>query len=986
MSSTYYIGPFGRMLPVGDGLVEQETDRPAANLSVTTSHPFQLPPPRTSAPLQFGSDPFLRPRNRGETIDEREESPGYQRNSGYQQASEQLPSVSQLLTPTAQSSRSPSPYNPRSFGIYLPLNDPVESHERLRYNEPNTHPLEPRSSIYESTRAPLDAMAASQAQNLPPISHLSSPAFNRSTPAYFNHNSNTSIPSYPAFQRYNDESGERSPGAMPFSAAGDSDVTGKSPKSQVRLHVVDERYIDGEGLCYIYADGSHCPKTIDGIPVNANWGITKAGKPRKRLAQACLTCREKKIKCHPNLPKCDQCQKSGRDCRFESAPRGHRAASRASQFARKYDMRETYASENPNNAGTSSSIYTIARDSDSFTSLPGTNSQSPMSDDSMLTPSALDSNHENVSNSDQYHAVRPQPISGTHWNQPGPLIGSAGSNSTNYAEMLTEIKDLDSHDSLAAEWRADPYAIDFESAIHFIESYLTYVNDRLYYIFPRRRFLLWLKSCHTKSLDDNMLLYSMMALGAIFSDRPDRAAAMKRYSRIARYAIEHSHHTLTLQLAQTRIILSLWYYAVGALMKSWDAAGAAVRTVCGLRYNVEMGGVIVEQTHPCEYGLHPQALIECRRRTFWTAFLMDRLSCLYAPSTTFISSQTAFLRLPCREEIYEDQEYTTVPFFQSFLNQVPSQDSELSGLSAMALLIDVTSIWGDVSDHVLRVSLIPAESYNQLFEEFYGNMVRRSDQWLSRLSEHLTFTAVNLERSIQGRKIDSFISIHLLYHAALLKLNRYASAQLLRPGKAKQYVHTARNHAAEILRAALALVRYVSDYNISPLTTEPSPRGNLLNPFLAYVILSAVDVLSAGGAIIDLPQCINLIRAGLDVVRELSYYWASTKMLVSLIEGRLDAMMMAQQQITSGCDKVAFLCDGPSLDSQVQSGVQRQDSSANEDLLYGGLPREQLFYAFGLGNMSASMGNVLWIRSRGRRGDRNGMGDEITHTVRDDRT
>lgn len=92
------------------------------------------------------------------------------------------------------------------------------------------------------------------------------------------------------------------------------------PKASLVLpHVVDERYIEGEGICYVYADGSHVPKSIDGIPVNANWGVTKAGKPRKRLAQACLTCREKKIKCQPNLPKCDQCQRSGRECRFESA-------------------------------------------------------------------------------------------------------------------------------------------------------------------------------------------------------------------------------------------------------------------------------------------------------------------------------------------------------------------------------------------------------------------------------------------------------------------------------------------------------------------------------------------------------------------------------------------------------------------------------------------------------------------------------------------
>lgn len=322
MSSTYYVGPFGRMLPAADGLAEQEPERPA-NLSVPGTHPYQLPPPRTSAPLQFGTDPFLRPRNRAERGDEGGEMSGYSRGPDYQQANEQLPSVSQLLTPTAQLSRSPSPYNPRNFGILLPPSETGEPLERLHHTEPNTPSKEVRPVFFENPRANLDLMVSPQPQSLPPISHISTHAIGRDTPAYLNFNPNPSRTSYsPSLhRRYSDESNDRTPVATAPNASnlGLFSASGKSAKAQVRPHVVDERYIDGEGLCYIYADGSHCPKIIDGIPVNANWGITKAGKPRKRLAQACLTCREKKIKCHPNLPKCDQCQKSGRECRFESA-------------------------------------------------------------------------------------------------------------------------------------------------------------------------------------------------------------------------------------------------------------------------------------------------------------------------------------------------------------------------------------------------------------------------------------------------------------------------------------------------------------------------------------------------------------------------------------------------------------------------------------------------------------------------------------------
>lgn len=80
-----------------------------------------------------------------------------------------------------------------------------------------------------------------------------------------------------------------------------------------------ERLVPGEGRCYFYDDGSHCKTVIDGEQVTAHWGVTKAGKPRKRLAVACLTCREKKIKCDPDYPKCVQCQKFGRVCKFKNA-------------------------------------------------------------------------------------------------------------------------------------------------------------------------------------------------------------------------------------------------------------------------------------------------------------------------------------------------------------------------------------------------------------------------------------------------------------------------------------------------------------------------------------------------------------------------------------------------------------------------------------------------------------------------------------------
>ena len=80
--------------------------------------------------------------------------------------------------------------------------------------------------------------------------------------------------------------------------------------------LIREENVPGKGMCYVYDDGSHVQKTIDDESVNTIWRSIKAGKPRKRLAIACLMCRERKIKCEPGDGKCVQCAKSGYECRY----------------------------------------------------------------------------------------------------------------------------------------------------------------------------------------------------------------------------------------------------------------------------------------------------------------------------------------------------------------------------------------------------------------------------------------------------------------------------------------------------------------------------------------------------------------------------------------------------------------------------------------------------------------------------------------------
>lgn len=222
-----------------------------------------------------------------------------------------MPSVRQLLTPATNSSSSPS--LPQPFAPPAPSIEHRDLSYLFRHHEPGLATQLPVVSTQGRIKIRSESLPQAQTGNLPPLSQVAPReikhhAATRSDPS-------TSLFQHTPYHLHGSPYHEQDPGGDLSSP----ESVSRSTVSTVLPHVVDERYVEGEGLCYIYADGSHCPKIIEGVPVNANWGITKAGKPRKRLAQACLTCREKKIKCQPNLPKCDQCQKSGRDCRFESA-------------------------------------------------------------------------------------------------------------------------------------------------------------------------------------------------------------------------------------------------------------------------------------------------------------------------------------------------------------------------------------------------------------------------------------------------------------------------------------------------------------------------------------------------------------------------------------------------------------------------------------------------------------------------------------------
>ncbi|KAI1404565.1 hypothetical protein F4819DRAFT_483520 [Hypoxylon fuscum] len=265
------------------------------------------PLPDRPSPLLGAHSPLDRPHSRSSSYFPNVSPPLSQPRSVYEPRLESerpsLPSVaSQFPGPLK------SPTHEFEPSHHVPRTEPTPSGRW----PPVSHPDSRREYVFESQPPSPPFRSVPERIPLPPLSQRftfePSPVFKRETQMRL-------------------EAPNRSPPlASSVTPEGAPVKDGLGPKIWTGTHFlprfVKQAEVPGEGMCYFYDDGTHCKTVIDGEPVNAHWGVTKAGKPRKRLAIACLTCREKKIKCDPDYPRCVQCDKFGRVCKFKNAPRG----------------------------------------------------------------------------------------------------------------------------------------------------------------------------------------------------------------------------------------------------------------------------------------------------------------------------------------------------------------------------------------------------------------------------------------------------------------------------------------------------------------------------------------------------------------------------------------------------------------------------------------------------------------------------------------
>lgn len=488
----------------------------------------------------------------------------------------------------------------------------------------------------------------------------------------------------------------------------------------------------------------------------------------------------------------------------------------------------------------------------------------------------------------------------------------------------------------------DPYELDPELTTHLLSTYFEYINSATYTIFPREPFMRWAADCREKSSEDLMLIYAMLAIGTFYSQRPERLSCAKRFGIIARRSIERSFGRFSLQLVQARMLVSLYHYATGDSDKAWDYCGTSFRAITALGLGKEPEGKLLKQA---TFDFEEETLKECYRRTFWSAYLMDRLTGHCVGKVECFNNSDVFLRLPCSYQQYQLGVASKAPYFDNnFIDPNLTEYRDPSALGNMAYICQAAAIWGDIVNSITRSVHRHPSRYGPEHEAFYQRTQGRLAMWFDGLPEHLSLQRAAFEDSLRTGIFPTYCKIHATHATSCMKLSRHARWANLTERSILRGIRKARQSAFDWLRV---LTDFTPDMR---RRTNPSYTKQLATPFVGVSIITAVDIVTSAGDLHDLNEIIQLISAALDIIQELSTIWHPARAQYKLLSGRLRTLI--------NCLSAPRRPDirGFALDKPLEAVLGLED-----DLVYCE-PRR--WEAFGLHGIEAADGEglVVWVR------------------------
>ncbi|RMZ85305.1 hypothetical protein DV738_g110, partial [Chaetothyriales sp. CBS 135597] len=801
------------------------------------------------------------------------------------------------------------------------------------------------SSINIFAQQPKQQSPGSSSSRLHNDEHLSGPS-----PSRLHTDDHFSGPPPPVFPRgrHSPSRSESQPRAQfsstPPAQAQDENVASLSSSSsqEVSIHglahhdgtrtktVVRQEYVHGKGVCYVYDDGTLCPKAINGLVVNPKWGTTKAGKPRKRLGQACNTCREKKIRCEPQVPKCAQCQKFGRECKFETGKSSQKGA--PSSPVTPEPQKDLPGDMNP--------------------SSPSAETPSEQTVSSHPTPSvSANVNHLSptlTARSDEEPPPKRRTLSVTTADKsparqalPLPAQGRL-------SEIESDAKPVPGFSATV-----DPFVVDARLTSRYVRQAMGNLDTIMFHLLPTTVFANLASVDESRPIDARGVLYAMMAFCTTFSN-PDQSSEDERspsFHRIAEACLIGQGASPSCYDALTNLILSFQASSSGNPLKSKQLNQRCIEICYQLGINTEEGlEKLVSESGPW-FNLQPAIAKESLRRLFWVSHVGSYIHAYTSFDADNRIHLECALRLPCDDRSYESGMIPALPVFRCSGSERQAWNAQ-PGHGPLVYLLELAMILNDTIENLsLTASYKPQES-----EAFLRRMKSRllvvdralrskfSDSPQARIS-----TRSSGMRPPSGNMASSgTCGIHLFYHLVAMVLNRYVAWRSLSAESIDRCVKDTYNHAVQTMDL-------LNRMDVDGGPTMQQAHMTRSSPIAAMAVLAAIDVITAAGPISDIFEhqdeggehgLKKMAVCALEILEEHSEHWREAGTHSDLVKSRLKLLLSLRHgQIQS---QKAFFFRTP-LHSPYGMDL---------DIVYG-LPHTDYFKALGWGRLVQSKSDMM---------------------------
>ncbi|PNS21088.1 hypothetical protein CAC42_3426 [Sphaceloma murrayae] len=647
------------------------------------------------------------------------------------------------------------------------------------------------------------------------------------------------------------------------------------------VECIGQQHFPGRGLCYVYSNGDTCPVVIDGEMVNPMWGTTKAGKARKRLAQACLNCREKKIRCEPRQPRCVQCEKSKRECiMYVSDKTLPPRESMSHEMSRPTSQQQS--PDMPVPVANSIILPTLS---------PAPNRQSPP--EMVLNP--LESRQfypiKRRRSDEDEASTSPQDMSKSFSVRPKLSLANLDHPPINSEQLQREASRVKAEADASSDifpasgisgsgtWDVDPFETNPDDTVRLLNAFFVQSIACCNNLFPKRPFWKWVTGNRHKSTDERMVLLAMLAIGgATAKDKSSFAvscaerASLAAASRLGKFG---------LPLAQARLLLCIYRYAKGhdSLASEYQSGAINVLKMCGM--NTE-AGCAVSDSDPVLFDLKREQLVESKRRTFWSVLLLDRQTCVYFNTFSVLRNESVHLKLPTSESDFENGFPSRAPFFETSITRPAYMTSPGSDtVSPGAQMFNACRVSGYVDEFIMTHNHRFTSSYARDYEVFFRNADEQLSRWFAGLPADLHISGFSLGKAVQHELTGVITVMSSLYHVTVMRSCRYTWHKQLGRNQVAKNIQKANHSAHQLLQLAHTLCAFGQNL------PEGQCLQDLVSPFFATAVTMAIDTISAGGYLSDLRKLVGAVMDGFTIIQTIGYTWPVAKVQLCDVERRM---------------------------------------------------------------------------------------------------